>query len=151
MTKSPLNTNTVVHIGILVRDIEKSSQDFADFLGLDKPSWVLSGSRAEAQTEYLGSPSEARAKLAFLPVGNSLQIELIEPDSEPSIWRDNLDKYGEGIHHLAFEINGMKQKVMLMEQNDMKLVQKGEYPGGRYAYCDTKETLKTIVELLEND
>ena len=33
----------------------------------------------------------------------------------------------------------------------MKLLQRGEYTGGRYAYIDCVDQLKTIVELLEND
>jgi methylmalonyl-CoA/ethylmalonyl-CoA epimerase len=33
----------------------------------------------------------------------------------------------------------------------MPLIQKGEYTGGRYAYIDTKEKLKVLIELLEND
>ena len=32
-----------------------------------------------------------------------------------------------------------------------KLMQRGEYTGGRYAYVDAVSQLKTIVELLEND
>ena len=58
---------------------------------------------------------------------------------------------GEGFHHIAFVIDGMKEKVMLLERNGMPLIQKGEYTGGRYAYIDTKEKLKVLIELLEND
>jgi len=151
MTKNILNTKIVVQVGILVNDIEKSSQEFADFLGMEKPQWILTGEEKDAQTKYLGKASAARAKLAFFPVGDALSLELIEPDKAPSTWRADLDKYGEGIHHLAFNISGMKEKISLLEKNGMPLIQKGEYPGGRYAYIDAKSTLKCIVELLEND
>jgi 4-hydroxyphenylpyruvate dioxygenase-like putative hemolysin len=62
-----------------------------------------------------------------------------------------LDKNGEGVHHIAFVVKGMKEVVMKLEQNGMPLVQKGEYTGGRYAYIDSKEPLKVLLELLEND
>ena len=80
-----------------------------------------------------------------------LDIELIEPDTEPSTWREHLDSRGEGVHHIAFVIDGMKQKVADLEAHGFPLQQKGEYTGGRYAYIETAKTLKTIVELLEND
>lgn len=81
----------------------------------------------------------------------SLQLELIEPDEHPSTWREHLDKHGEGPHHIAFVVDGMKEIVASMEKNGMALVQKGEYTGGRYAYMDTFKNLKIMLELLEND
>ena len=37
MDKSILGTRIVTQVGILVNDIEKSCQDFADFLGVENP------------------------------------------------------------------------------------------------------------------
>ena len=45
----------------------------------------------------------------------------------------------------------MKEKIAVLERNGMPLLQKGEYTGGRYAYIDANKTLKTVIELLEND
>ena len=146
-----LGTNIVTQVGILVNDIEKSSQDYADFLGVEKPNWILTDGFDKAQTEYMGEPSNACAKLAFFQVGQNLSIELIEPDNVPSTWRDDLNKNGEGVHHIALVIKGMKEKIEICERNGMPLLQKGEYTGGRYAYIDAKSSLKTLIELLEND
>lgn len=145
-----LNTNVIAQIGILVHDIEKTSQAYADFFGIPNPGWSITAAVDEAQTEHRGERSEARAKLAFFNMG-SLQLELIEPDEHPSTWREYLDEHGEGPHHIAFRIQGMKETVMKLERNQMPLLQKGEYTGGRYAYIDTMEPLKVIIELLEND
>ncbi|MGN8844998.1 VOC family protein [Niallia sp. HCP3S3_B10] len=150
MEKNMLGNNFITQIGILVHDIEKTSQAYADFFGVDKPEWSLTDTVDRAQTEYRNQSTEARAKLAFFNMG-SLQLELIEPDRNPSTWREYLDEHGEGPHHIAFVINGMKEKVTLMEKNQMPLLQKGEYTGGRYAYMDTFKDLKIILELLEND
>lgn len=151
MEKNLMGTKTVVQVGILVNDIERASREFAEILGVETPQWIQTGGYEEAQTEYLGKPSAARAKLAFIHVGGELTLELIEPDHEPSTWRADLDRNGEGVHHLAFTISGMKEVVMKLERNGMPLIQKGEYQGGRYAYIDANETLKTVIELLEND
>jgi methylmalonyl-CoA/ethylmalonyl-CoA epimerase len=145
-----LGNNVITQIGIVVRDIEKSSKEFAEFFGVPVPKWVQTDPLDKAQTVFRGAPSAARAKLAFMRFG-SLDIELIEPDTKPSTWREHLDSRGEGVHHIAFVIEGMKEKVAALEAHGFPLQQKGEYTGGRYAYIETARTLKTIVELLEND
>lgn len=150
MSTGILGTKVITQIGLLVHDIEKVSEAYAEFFGMEKPAWFWTDTVDKAQTEYRGVSSEARAKLAFFDMG-SLQLELIEPDQHPSTWREHLDAHGEGVHHIALVVEGMKEKISLMEGKGMKLVQKGEYTGGRYAYMDTFEPLKVMLELLEND
>ncbi|WP_438495895.1 VOC family protein [Paenibacillus sp. IHBB 3054] len=145
-----LGTHFVTQIGILVNDIEKVSQAYADFFGLAVPEIIITDTADIAQTRYNGGATEARSKLAFFDMG-SLQLELIEPDHQPSTWRDYLNEHGEGPHHIAFVIEGMQEKIMLLEGRGFPLQQKGEYDGGRYAYMDTFKELKVLVELLEND
>ncbi|HIS21594.1 MAG TPA: VOC family protein [Candidatus Spyradocola merdavium] len=151
MEKGILGTKIVTQIGFVVNDIEKTSQAFADFLGVEKPQWSLTDTIDKTHGEFNGEPCPARAKLAFFHVGETLDIELIEPDETPSVWRNVLNEKGEGVHHIAFVVNGMKEKILALEGNGMKLLQRGEYTGGRYAYIDCVDQLKTIVELLEND
>ena len=151
MEKGILGTKIVTQIGFVVNDIEKTSQAFADFLGVEKPQWSLTDTIDKTHGEFNGKPCPARAKLAFFHVGETLDIELIEPDETPSVWRNVLNEKGEGVHHIAFVVNGMKEKILALEGNGMKLLQRGEYTGGRYAYIDCVDQLKTIVELLEND
>lgn len=150
MQPNALGNNVITQIGLLVHDIEKTSAAYATFFGVEKPNWFWTDTADVAQTEYRGGPTEARAKLAFFDMG-SLQLELIEPDHNPSTWRESLDKNGEGFHHIAFVIKGMKEKISLLEQGGMPLLQKGEYTGGRYAYLDSFKDLKVLIELLEND
>ena len=151
MEKGILGTKIVTQIGFVVNDIEKTSQAFADFLGVEKPQWSLTDTIDKTHGEFNSQPCPARAKLAFFHVGETLDIELIEPDETPSVWRNVLNEKGEGVHHIAFVVNGMKEKILALEGNGMKLLQRGEYTGGRYAYIDCVDQLKTIVELREND
>jgi methylmalonyl-CoA/ethylmalonyl-CoA epimerase len=150
MGNNILGTKLITQIGILVHDIEATSQAYAQFFGVEKPQYSITDDVDKTQTQYRGKRSAARAKLAFFDMG-SLQLELIEPDHNPSTWRESLDKNGEGPHHIAFVIKGMKEKIAVLERNQMPLLQKGEYTGGRYAYVDTLRDLKVIIELLEND
>ena len=147
-----LGTDLLCQVGILVNDIEKTAAEWAAFLGVEPPDVQLTGDVNEAQTKYLGQSSEARSKLAFFHVGPNVDVELIEPDKNPnSTWRHDLDANGEGFHHIAFVVKGMKDKIAASEKNGFRLLQTGEYTGGRYAYIDANEKLKLVLELLEND
>lgn len=151
MEKNLMETNIVTQIGILCHNIDKTAQDYADLLGVEKPEIVMTGTQDVANTMYLEEPTPARTKQAFFHVGPNLDIELLEPDHEPSTWRHDLDAYGEGIHHIAFVVNGMRKIVERFERNGMKEIQKGEWDGGRYSYIDAKDKLKMTLELLEID
>lgn len=145
-----LGNNVITQIGILVHNLDKVSQAYADFFGVAKPESFWTDTLDKTQAVYYGEPCQARARLAFFDMG-SLHLELIQPDEHPSTWREHLDRHGEGVHHIAFVIEGMQEKVTLLESKGFPLQQKGEYTGGRYAYMDTFPQLKVLVELLEND
>jgi len=151
MKKGILGSHIVTQVGLLVHDIEKTAQVYADFLGVAKPEIKVTDVIEKSQAKYKGSPTKARAKLAFFKVGEGLDIELIEPDHEPSTWREDLNRKGEGVHHIAFQVKGMKEKIADLQKENMPLVQSGEYTGGRYAYVDADRDLKVLIELLEND
>jgi methylmalonyl-CoA/ethylmalonyl-CoA epimerase len=140
---------TIVQIGVVVKDIEKASIAYADLLGVAVPKWSWTDTEDKAHTQFKGKPSSARAKLAFIELKN-ITLELIEPDRNPSTWREFLDTKGEGVHHIAFEIKGMDDKNGLLAKKGMPLLQKGDYEGGRYAYIDGTAKLGLILELLEN-
>ena len=150
MSKPALGTNTVVQVGLIVRDIEARAHAWSDILGLPMPAIQITDEWDKTQAEYNGARTDARAKLAFFKLGN-LDIELIEPIDEPSTWHDQSDRHGDSLHHIAFRIRGMKEKTAYLNAKGLPLLQRGEYVGGRYAYFDGLETLGMILELLEDD
>jgi len=145
-----LGSKTITQVGLIVRDVEATAKAYAEVFGVDVPQWSLTDPEDVAHTRYRGQPTKARAKLAFLDMG-SVQIELIEPVGGPSTWQEFLDEHGEGVHHIAFVVDGMGEQIDFLESKEMPLVQRGEYTGGRYAYIDSQAQLKVILELLEND
>jgi catechol 2,3-dioxygenase-like lactoylglutathione lyase family enzyme len=150
MTEPALGTNTVTQVGIIVHDIEAKARAWSQILGLPMPQIIITDTLDIAQTAYQGQPTTARAKLAFFHMGQ-VDIELIEPIGEPSTWKDQLDQHGTSLHHIAFKVQGMRDKLAYLDANGIPLVQKGEYTGGRYAYVDANAQLGCILELLEND
>jgi methylmalonyl-CoA/ethylmalonyl-CoA epimerase len=150
MTEPALGTTTITQVGIIVRDIESKARAWSEILCLPMPEIMISDAYERAQTEYEGKPSHARVKQAFFQMGQ-VNIELIEPVGEPSTWKDQLDEHGDSLHHIAFNIEGISEKVAYLEAKGLSLVQRGEYTGGRYAYVDGSVQLGAILELLEND
>jgi methylmalonyl-CoA/ethylmalonyl-CoA epimerase len=150
LTDHAFGTTTVVQVGIVVRDIEARARAWADLLGVPVPEIEITETLDRAHTEYNGRPSVARARLAFLNLGQ-VDLELIEPIGEPSTWKDQLDGHGDSLHHIAFRVQGMAERLRSLESRGATLVQRGDYTGGRYAYVDATATLGTVLELLEND
>jgi methylmalonyl-CoA/ethylmalonyl-CoA epimerase len=150
MTEPTLGNNTVVQVGIIVRDIESKAHAWSEILGLPMPEIVITDTVDKTQAEYNGKSTTARAKLAFFHMGQ-LDVELIEPIDEPSTWKDQLEQHGDSLHHIAFIVQGMQEKIAYLDSQGVPLVQRGEYTGGRYAYLNGMAKLGTILELLEND
>lgn len=150
MTDQTLGTTTVTQVGLIVKDIETKARAWADVLGLPVPQIHITDTVDLTQAEYRGESTPARAKLAFFHLGQ-VDLELIEPIDGPSTWKDQLDQHGDSLHHIAFVIKGMKEKVAYLDSKGIPLVQRGEYTGGRYAYVDGAAQLGAILELLEND
>jgi catechol 2,3-dioxygenase-like lactoylglutathione lyase family enzyme len=150
--KKPLAGNNVINqIAFVVRDIELASEAFAHLLGIPKPNWFLTGNREISKVTFRGQPSDSRSKLVFMNTP-TVQIELIEPDQESGVMREFLDTVGEGIHHFAFDVDSIKDKLPVFEENGYPLLQSGEFTSsdGRYVYVDTLKSHKTLMELLES-
>jgi catechol 2,3-dioxygenase-like lactoylglutathione lyase family enzyme len=150
MTDAPLGTTTITQIGIIVGNIAAKARAWSEIFGLPLPEIRETAGYEQTQAEYDGQPTGARAKLAFFNLGQ-VQVELIEPVDGPSTWREQLERHGDSLHHIAFRIQGMGEKVAYLGGHGIPLVQRGEYTGGRYAYLDGIGQLGTILELLEND
>ncbi len=150
MTSSSLGDNKAMQIGVVVENIEAAVQAWSQILGVEPPSIIITDPLDSAHTRYQDQPSSARAKLAFFDLGQ-VALELIQPLGEPSTWNDQLVAHGSSLHHIAFEIKGMEKHIQGLQEHGLRLVQRGDYQGGRYAYVDGQEQLGAVIELLEND
>jgi len=145
-------TNLVAQVGFIVKDVEETKRKWAEFLGVGIPETQPIGDYAVTGTVYKGEPApNAYCWMAFFDVGPGLQLELIQPNEEPSTWRDYLEQNGEGIHHIAFQVKDSKIAVTKAETAGLKLVQRGVYGdgSGEYNYLDAPD-LKCIIEFLES-
>jgi catechol 2,3-dioxygenase-like lactoylglutathione lyase family enzyme len=151
MTAPVLQPEGLCKVGFIVRDIEASARKYAETFGLPAPPIIHTPGFDKAKTTVAGAPSEATAKLAFFHMGQ-LTIELIEPDEKPSVWRDFLDKNGEGVHHVAFRVDDSKATESALAKYGIKTEQQGLYTdaSGMYTYLNSGPYLGVMIELLES-
>lgn len=148
-----VGTNLVAQVGFIVKDVEVTKVKWAQFLGVEVPPTMPVGEYSITRTTYKGEPApDANCLMAFFDVGPGLQLELIQPGEAPSTWRNYLNEKGEGIHHVAFQVNDSKEAIAQCEAFGLSLEQHGIYGdgSGEYNYMNGEKDLKCIVELLES-
>jgi catechol 2,3-dioxygenase-like lactoylglutathione lyase family enzyme len=146
-----LGTDIICQVGLIVHDIERTAQRYSEVLGLPQPEIMVTPGYEKSKTTYKGEPSEATAKLAFFDLGQ-LQLELIEPDEKPSVWRDFLEEKGEGAQHIAFQVKDTGRATEHLGRHGIEIAQQGLYAdgSGMYTYLASDAKLGTTLELLEN-
>lgn len=141
-----IDTTAVIQVAIVVRDLDATVKAWTEFLGIGPSELMVSGTLAEAGTEYRGAATGARCRIAFFDFGQC-RLELLEPIDAPSVWSDHLMKRGEGVQHIAFAVRGMGNGIEEFDRLGIRLAQRGD--NGRYAYFDSEARLGTMIELLE--
>ncbi len=151
--KEILSQAKFAQVGFVVNNIEETKKKYALLFDCAEPVDFVCGEYSVMQTRVFGEPAPlANSRLAFFDLVPGVQLELIEPNQEPSVWRDHLNKYGEGIHHIAFSVDDATPVVeKLKEEFGAVVEQEGIYGdgSGRYIYLDLQKDLKCRVELLE--
>jgi catechol 2,3-dioxygenase-like lactoylglutathione lyase family enzyme len=137
----------VTQIAIVVKDIERARAVWAELLGVEEQPIVEIESWESTHMMFRGKPSKGRAKLSFFNLEN-IVLELIQPIDGPSTWQNFLEKYGEGIHHIAFHVENLEETLEKFRRMGIKVEQKGEFKGGCYVYTNSKSELGAIIELL---
>ncbi len=145
-----LGTDLVCQVGMVVNDINASVARYRDLLDLPEPNWVQTPGYEITETTFMGQPSEATAKLAFFNFGQ-VQLELIQPDQKPSVWRNYLNEKGDSVHHIAFQVD-TNRAVEHFDKYGINIAQQGLYGDRRgiYTYMDSESKMGIIIELLES-
>ena len=152
--KKIVSQSKFAQVGFVVNDIEKAKKQFALLFGCEIPPTCDCGTFDVTQTQIYGKPApDAACVMAFFDMTPGVQLELIQPNEEPSVWRDYLNTYGEGIHHIAFQVDDADEVAKrLQEEMGATFEQEGNYGdgSGKYIYLLCEETLKCRLELLQS-
>jgi len=143
---------TVIQVAMVCKDVEATSKAWAKMLGVDPPRINTTRPGHEVKVEYRGKASEGRAKLAFLKMGQVV-LEFIQPVGEGTSWKEYLDKHGEGVQHLGFQVADLDKTIQSLGRLGMPVLHRGRYDAdnGTYVYMESEKPLGVTVELLKSD
>jgi methylmalonyl-CoA epimerase len=128
----------VDHIGIAVKSIEDALELFRDTMGLE--------------LENIEEVADQKVRIAFLPVGET-HIELLEPTSPDSNVAKFLEGKGEGIHHIALNVEDVDSALAALREKDVPLIDKEPRIGGgkkKIAFIHPKGTHRVLIELCQD-
>lgn len=132
-----MNLKNIEHIGIAVNSIEESLKYYEGVLGL----------KCYAIEEVV----DQKVKTAFLKIGET-KIELLEATSETSPIAKFIEKRGQGVHHIAFAVNGIEQALLEAKEQNIQLIDENPRKGAEgleIAFLHPKSTGGVLTEFCE--
>ena len=129
--------NKVDHIGIAVKNLEDTIPYYTETLGLNLLHIE------EVVTESV--------RVAFIDAGN-VKLELLEPMSSESAIHSFIEKKGEGIHHIAFGVEGIESRMKDLREKGIRIL--NEQPkrgagGAQVAFLHPKSSFGVLYELCD--
>ena len=136
-----------MEIAIVTRDVTRTMAGL-ELLGIGPwSSYTFTPENTTNQT-YRGEPSPFVMRVCFAQVGDMIW-ELIEPVSGRTIFAEFLDRHGEGIHHVAFDCNGIPfpERMAEFKRRGFQLSQSGSWMGeNHFAFFETEDATTTCIE-----
>ena len=127
----------IEHLGLAVSDIEKSMKTFEALLG--KPCYKV---------EEVVSES---VKTAFFEIGES-KIELLQATDPNSAIAKFIAKRGQGIHHIAFDVENIYEEIERLQNLDFELIHVTPKDGADnklIAFLHPKSTDGMLIEICQ--
>ena len=95
------------HLGIATKSIDEALKFWGESLGL--------------QNVHTETVEDQKVRVAMLPIGES-RVELLEPTSDDSPISKFLEKRGGGIHHIAVEVDNIRETLANLKARGMRLI-----------------------------
>lgn len=127
----------IAHIGIAVNKIEDALPFYTNALGL------LVERTEEVEAEGV--------RIAFLKIGET-RIELLEALHDESPIKSFINKKGEGVHHIALEVDNIEHRLRQLKSNGMKLINETVKTGAHHsqiAFIHPKAANGVLYELCQ--
>lgn len=126
----------VHHIGIAVKDLKESISLFEKLLGV--------------KAHVTEAPCQMVTEAVF-KIGDGVEIDLLEPMGPDSTVARFLESRGEGLHHIAIEVDDVNSELKAMEAKGVRLIDKEGREGvaGQIGFLHPKSVNGVLVELLQ--
>ena len=129
--------NKIEHIGIAVKDLKESNELFTNLFG-------------ESNYKVEEVLSEG-VKTSFFKVGEN-KIELLQATNKDSPIAKFIEKKGEGIHHIAFDVNDIDAEMKRLVDLGFKAPNETPKQGADnklIAFLHPKSTNGVLIELCQ--
>lgn len=129
--------NKIEHIGIAVKNIAQSDELFRKLLGV--PAYKLEEVKSEG------------VKTSFFKLGPN-KIELLEATSPHSPIARFIEKRGEGIHHIAIEVDNIEEEIDRLTREGFELISSMPKEGADnklIAFLHPKSSGGVLIELCQ--
>ena len=126
----------IAHIGVAVKNLEEVEKLYSEVLGLP-----ITGREV--------SPDN---KVSFIPLGDTA-IELLESVMPDGAIARHIGKKGEGIHHIALEVDDIEKTMEELKSKGATLIDQKPRRGAhdsRIAFLHPKGTYGVLLELCES-
>ncbi len=134
-----MNISHIEHIGIAVKNLDEAIKFYEDVLKL--------------KCYDIEEVKDQQVKTAFFMVGQT-KIELLAATSEDSPVAKFIAQRGEGIHHIAFNVDNINNSLKEIEGKGVKLIDKNPRKGAenlQIAFLHPKSTHGVLMELCSKD
>jgi len=129
----------IEHIGIAVKDISASNKLFTKLFG---------------EQHYKVEEVESEGvKTSFFKIGEN-KIELLEATKENSPIAKFIEKRGEGIHHIAFDVENIEEEIKRLKSEGFVVLNDTPKKGADnklVAFLHPKTTNGVLIELCQED
>ncbi|MDX9773359.1 MAG: methylmalonyl-CoA epimerase [Bacteroidales bacterium] len=128
----------IEHIGIAVNSIAEALPFYEKVLGL--------------KCYNIEEVADQKVKTAFFMIGQT-KIELLESTDPEGPVGKFIEKRGEGIHHIAFAVEGIEERLREAEQAGIRLIDNTPRAGAEgltIAFLHPKSTFGVLTELCED-
>lgn len=128
----------IEHIGIAVNNLEEAIPFWEKVFGL--------------KCYNIEEVAEQKVKTAFFMVGQT-KIELLESTDPEGPIGKFIEKRGEGVHHIAFAVDNLEERLKEAEQHGVRLIDCAPRKGAEgmsIAFMHPKSTFGVLTELCED-
>jgi catechol 2,3-dioxygenase-like lactoylglutathione lyase family enzyme len=146
-----LSGRPVIQVGLVVRDLDRAMAAYSGVWGVGPWRVYTYGPRLLTSQTFRGRPAVFSMALAL--AGSGPQLELIQPLEGESVYMEWLERRGEGLHHVAVEVDSLERTTRELENAGYPMIQSGLGFGpdgdGGFAYYDTERDLGLVLEAIE--
>jgi len=129
--------NYIDHVGVAVKDIDAALKLFQDVFGTPP-----------TRIEEL---ADQGVRATLIQVGQT-RLELLEPLSDDSAVGRFIQRRGEGLHHLALNVDDISGKLQILDSLGMRLIDQEPREGlsGTIAFVHPSSVFGVLTELVES-